>query len=614
MNLTDLNEALIRRGAGSPEVFRRGEDYRRRGAVANATFRGGTTLTAHVVGSDFDPYLVTIHLGRTRIDSANCTCPYGEEWEGWCKHIVATLLLGVYSPERVNKAEPLDALLDELEPAALKTILIRLSERDPRLADVIAAEAAAASETAPATDSQQSERRLYPAVDTDEICRQVKASIRSLDRMRSSEAYWHVGGVVNEIMDGPVHSARVRLSKGDFRGSLATLEAVMDAYVADWTDLDGSDGETPEPFFAAGRIAAEALLSANDLTPSERKSWARKLTRWQNEIEDYGVDKAFAAAITAAERGWDDPALQAVLRGETVFLDWDIADWAHSGGITESASLLDILINVLERREQHEEALRLALATGQLGRATTLLVRLERVEETLRLAEARAVSPETALEMARALEEADEMHTALTVAEMTIDRPAAGDKHGRYGLSVWLRDAAEAANRPDLAQQAAIIAVREVPNLENWLRAEQLTELSQWPSLRKELLDNLHRINSESSYGHSNLTPIFLHENRIDDALHSVRGYANPALLARVADAAIDERPDAVQTISRREAEAIMNEGKSGFYDTARDWLRRYKTALSNAGRAEEWPPYRDALLEKHRRRYRLIPLIKELG
>ncbi len=102
-------------------------------------------------------------------------------------------------------------------------------------------------------------------VDAKAIRRQVRSILHSLDRMRRSEAYWHVGAVANEV--------RRLLEQG-------------------WT--------------------------------KERKVWARKLETWQQEIDAYGVDDVFAAAHDAALQSWDDPQLQHVLQGTDSENDsWD---------------------------------------------------------------------------------------------------------------------------------------------------------------------------------------------------------------------------------------------------------------------------------------------------
>jgi hypothetical protein len=39
---------------------------------------------------------------------------------------------------------------------------------------------------------------------------------------------------------------------------------------------------------------SEAMLTA-DLSTEERRTWAKKLAQWQNEVDDYGVDEALTS-------------------------------------------------------------------------------------------------------------------------------------------------------------------------------------------------------------------------------------------------------------------------------------------------------------------------------
>jgi hypothetical protein len=98
------------------------------------------------------------------------------------------------------------------------------------------------------------------------------------------------------------------------RDALIVLEAVTEAYLNEWENLDDSDGEASGFFTDLGPAWAEALLSV-DLNRQERKTWAKRLTDWQEDLDDYGVDDAFAVAATAARDGWDAPALKRVLAG-----------------------------------------------------------------------------------------------------------------------------------------------------------------------------------------------------------------------------------------------------------------------------------------------------------
>ena len=112
-------------------------------------------------------------------------------------------------------------------------------------------------------------------VDAKAVRRQVRSILHSLDRMRSSEAYWQVGAVANEVRQ-LLEQGWTLIQVDDGRNALALLEAITEAYVADWTNLDDSDGEASGFFQDLGPIWTEALLSV-DLASRERKVWASKL-------------------------------------------------------------------------------------------------------------------------------------------------------------------------------------------------------------------------------------------------------------------------------------------------------------------------------------------------
>jgi uncharacterized Zn finger protein len=631
MDLSDINEAIVRSGAGSAEVFRRGESYWRNGAVDGLAQRGNV-LRAAVQGSQYERYDVAVTLGENRIESAHCSCPYSDERDGWCKHIVAVLLAAIEDPGAIDEEEPLPDLLEPLDRDALKSILVTLAEQDPGLGDRIAelAERAAFTAAVPAPPPARSampERVVasFPPVDTAAIRRRVRSAIRQVERMSGSEAYWHVGSIVREICDGPIQEAGTRLAAGDAAGALAMVDAVVDAYMEDWEMLDGSDGETPDPFNAAGQVAAEALLTldeAGGLSATERRKWLTKLREWQESIDGYGVEDAFPAAIAAAEHGWSSPIVQRLLNGEAEAEDPESPEDdeydedGDAGGVLEL--LGDALVNILERRGRQDDALRLALAAGRLPRAASLLLQLGRAAEAVKITETRARGDHaTILDIARTLAAAGADDIALEVAERGLghEPPSDGRSYGRVALALWLRDAAEAADQPERARPAARIALREGPDLSGWLHAERLFGPAEWPGLRDELLTGLRGRVDADTYVPSDVTLIFLHEGQIDDAIRSVRHGVSGGLFAQVADAAIEAgRAADVLDRCRREAEIIMDAGKAGHYVEARDWLARYRRGLQSLNRSAEWHPYRDSVLNKHQRKYKLVPLIRSLG
>jgi hypothetical protein len=104
---------------------------------------------------------------------------------------------------RVNKEAQLalESLLAGLNRDQLQSLLLKLVEQEPSVLTTIERQARLlqTSSFQPTTASSVAPPKPSIAVDTKAIRRQVRSSIHSLDRMRSSEAYWHVGAVVGEI-------------------------------------------------------------------------------------------------------------------------------------------------------------------------------------------------------------------------------------------------------------------------------------------------------------------------------------------------------------------------------------------------------------------------------
>ncbi|HVG00777.1 MAG TPA: SWIM zinc finger family protein [Chloroflexia bacterium] len=127
----------------TPKSFERGSDYLEQGAVLSLILRGNR-LFAEVQGSDYDPYRVAIELRKSGIAGATCTCPY--EFGGACKHIVATLLAYVHTPEEVEHRPPIEELIAPLSPEQLRALILAMVEEQPQLADFLDSEVAGDSQ------------------------------------------------------------------------------------------------------------------------------------------------------------------------------------------------------------------------------------------------------------------------------------------------------------------------------------------------------------------------------------------------------------------------------------------------------------------------------------
>lgn len=595
MSTPILTETTIRQNA-SEESFQRGHDYYKQGAVLSLIKRG-MMFQAEVEGSEALPYTVHCTLADNGVITATCTCPY--DWGGWCKHIVAACLAMIHQPERIEERPTVDALLSKLDREGLQSLLLKLVEREPALADAIEGLVGLPAVTSPATPvaSPAAKPPRPIQVDPKAVRRQVQSIMHSLDRMRSSEAYWHAGEVVGEV--GQVlEQAWTLIKAGDGRNALVVLEAITEEFLSESESLDDSDGEVSGFFYELDPAWTEALLST-DLSQEEREAWANKLTAWQEGLSNIGVDDVFDAPQTAALLGWDYPPLQRVLQGTIT------EQGAWDGEVPYYADDLAVArLNILERRERFQEYLYLAEAEGQTEAYVTMLVRLGRTQEAVAYGREYLGTAQEALSLARALYEHGEREEGLQIAErgLTLQGPKAF-------LAQWLRDEAAAMGEMALALNAAEVTFREELSLANYLRAARLAG-EQWPELRSRLLDYARHTTSYVTEGQ---VDVFLHEGLLDDATAVVGPHTYRGVVEKVVDAAMELRPEWVIQACRQQAEPIMNGAKAEYYSSAANWLAKARTAYRNMHREEEWRMYLNELLARHRRKYKLVPMLEAL-
>ncbi len=283
-----LSEASIRRQATS-QSLERGQDYYKSGSVTSLIQRGNE-LSANVEGSEFDPYRVSIDFDKGGITNAFCTCPYN--FEGWCKHIIATLLTCLHQPDRIDQRPELDELLAPLTREQLQLVLHKLSLEQPDWLDAI--EQQIIQITPPkSTKSQKGSRRT--SVDPKSIERQVEQIIARYS------GHWNDYPAMEEIEE-ILKKADALIEQGDGKNGLIMVGAVVRAYVQDWMNLDGSSSESGIFFEPLDASLAEAIRSA-ELSKGDRQQWQREVETWQAEVDNYGVDDGFAMSLAALGRG-----------------------------------------------------------------------------------------------------------------------------------------------------------------------------------------------------------------------------------------------------------------------------------------------------------------------
>lgn len=583
--IPSLSEATIRHHTIA-QSFERGQGYYQAGSV-HSLIQRGDRLLARVEGSEVTDYEVDIHFDRGGITRATCTCPY--DYEGWCKHIVATLLTCLHQPDRIEQRPELAKLLAPLNREQLQTIVQNLANEQPEWMDAVEVQIALLTPSK-TQKSQKASRRT--TVDPKLIERQVE---RIINRYVED---WNDEPALDEIRE-IIQKADKFLEQGDGNNALIILGAIARAYVQDWMNLDGSSGESGIFFEELDNALTEAILSA-EWSESDRQQWQKKLKNWQKEVDDYGVD-GFRMSLTALQQGWDFPPLREVLQGNVTELGaWEdeAPDFADD--------LAWIRLRILERQGRHQEYLYLAEAEGQTDRYLQMLAKLGRTEEAIAQAQRQMSTSAEALTLAQTLRERGELEQALKIATKGLSLGG----HHQYQLAVWTSDLAEGMDQ-EIALQARLKAFQCQPSLPDYLKLRELAG-HRWNSLQSELLTQLRQ--GSTSLSAQAKAAIFLEEGLMDDAIATVASLSSfeSDIIHPVMDAAVAHRPEWVIENARRRAESIMNDGKAQYYYHAINWLRRVRAAYLQLGQQQEWKRYRTALLQTHARKHKLISMLQQ--
>lgn len=590
MSLSTISEDIIHRNA-TPQSLSRGEAYYNAGAVAPLTQRGNL-IQASVEGSDLEPYRVSVQFDGKGITSATCTCPY--DYEGWCKHIVATLLMCAHQPGTIETRPTLSQLLDRLDHVQTQRLVQELVDEQPELIDAIDRHVTLI--TAPVPQKQPAKAARRTALDPAPFRRQVKQIIR--EGLRYLEDGWEGDDPIAEGLIEIIDKAQAFSQKEDGNSAIVILEVVT-ATCADEADELSDYGAD---LYAVAEILdeawTEAILSA-DLSDEQKVDLGVMLEEWQSLM-----DGSFSMSLEALRQGWDYPPLQRVLQGnitEQGVWEGDPPDYADD--------LALIRLRILDRQERDQEYLHLAVAEGQTTQYLTKLAELGQTDAAIEAARTNITTPDEAFTFAKILQEQQRFTDALEIAQLGLALP----DQPNYALADWTSDLAEGLNNSQIALDTRVLAFKIRPSFRDYCLAENLAG-KQWSTVKADLLKTLQR---HQQWGaEAAKVDIFLHEGLIDDAIKTAQTLSSFQydLLRRVMRAAIVLRPEWVIETGRKLAEPIMVQKKADRYSEAIEWLKQVKAAYLQLGQSAEWSAYRAQLVEQHARLRKLMELFKQRG
>ena len=559
-DLPSLTEDDIRRLA-TPQSFERGEEYHASGAVLDAE-RRGNTLVAHVQGSQYQPYRVTVTLGPAGVEKTACTCPY--DWGGICKHIVATLLTWVREPEEFHVLPSLDESLAERSREDLIALIKEMIARQPDLARLL--ELPLGPDSSVPFDLAALRKQVSYALSRDDA----EWAARELERLQeTADRYLEVD---NPAAAGALYHL--------------ILDETLSRFEEWWLEWD-RDGDIMCVLGDCAEGLDRCLDRVSDL--ETRRPWLEALL--EARLEDIrlgGVDFAWPAGEVVLRQATDEEWtwIEARLRREMQ----RARDWGRE-------VLVRFLAARLEMAGRETEADAFVLEHGTPQQRAFLLIQLGRVEEAVDVARQHfAKLPGLVTRFADALVEAG--HEEAAVAYM-----AEQARHERYASHYrpWLARYFEEHGDQEEALELWRRQFAEWPRFETYQKLRRLAgELGIWEDLRPALLKTLDPQRQASL-----LLQIALDERDVAWALEIVSrpgAWISASELIRVAQAAEADYPRSALEIYRRQAERAIAARGRGNYQTAAAHLLRVRDLYHRLGQDATWEAYIAHLQQEHQR------------
>ena len=592
-----IAESLIRQNADN-KSFERGRDYARSRAVSDLVWRG-QTLRASVVGNEY--YRVTIGFsGQSKqiVQDATCSCPY--DFGGWCKHIVATLLVA-NDQGNIEERPSLAQLLERLNLEQTRKLLDNLVVENPDLIDQVDLQVellTAVKPTNSKSPKSQSSQNQRPEIDRSPFRRNLRYEIR--EALRSIEEDYIEEDPFIDVIDDEIKKATGFIEAGDSFRAFVMLYATAEELAVHKDDIDDYSGDFSDLVDSLDRAIAEAILWT-DFSVEEREKWTSEIEGTQDILGE-----ELEQSLTALSQGWDDPQLLAILAGEFDTREIEQLKPAF-------CELGYVRLNILESQERFEEYLRFAKTLGFLVPYVTMLIQLGRFEQAIASAE-KIQNHEQAFAIAQKLLEYGSEQEALRIAHKGLQLLEEGSSANYASeLAVWTSALAEQLGETKILLNAKIIAFKLKPSLTDYHEIRDLTG-DKWQSTKEILLKYL----SKSSFyggGSDAKVDIFLDEGLIDQAIAVVEGsYCSRQLRLRVMQVAAGFDPQWVISKGKALAGDIINRGKSEYYEDAVKWLEQVKRAYLASNQQEEWRSYRQQLMEVNSKKRKLMEIVKRKG
>lgn len=642
------------RDYAAPEVFQRGKRYYQQDAV-NKFSRQGNTLFARVYGSYNYRVNITLLERNDKPDeyglkSARCSCPYSDTFDGLCKHTIAVLLKfhheGAAETVTAAKYQGTDARakLAELSKEDLKGLLEHLFNHYPDAADVAAVfwqqqtitQQASSAPTDTPTGEATTTTSHAPAeaeIDTRPYCALMERAASQPDLGQGPICYPQAHELLEKVTPLLEASAYVDAFKltwdllETFIDTASNLDEdiiheilYMDVYGDEYYDVEEDDSiafgdsELLEQF---DRLLAQASLGAQaSISDDTRKATIEKITAWEDSLDGEYAEVAFPLATYALGSTFH------VSNEETKMYE----EYAKSHLKHAHDDFHTVALSVMKNTHGQDAALEYAKQHERGVKYLALLLERNDIDTVMGCYQDYVHSLADILTLIRQLEPRYPQHAA-TIAHYGIDyadtlqqqedTPERFSFLGGVAIHTFLEDIGQLAARLEarpLHSRAARLLFQVRPTLPTFKTLGQITDDSDWPTLREELLGELIQ---KRSYPPSDMLDILLSEQLVDAAVNFIQD-RHPASVSidnmwRVMDAAAETHSSWVIKRGSKHAEQLVTETKSSRYPAAITSLTYVKRAYLASDQGEQWQAYAEKLATEHKRKRNFMTLFEPL-
>lgn len=558
-----LDETLLSQLAGSARLLSGRHYYAAHRVNPQSVTWESPWLSGQVKGSRADPYHVRIAFTKIKEQwqpsASECSCPSGR----WCKHAVA-LMLQASNMRSIFEQEPLKQRLTRLSGDQAKVVLLKLatqSKWEKALQQVL---------------DQATTKQQLLLVDS-QARREVQASLRSL-------GYGGYGGIAYELGRMLVQ-AQALLNGGEWDQAIAWLTGMTDAYLNGWDEIDD---ESDESYVIVDKMVStwlQALFQA-DLSDEEKALLIDKSNIWDSLATEYEVESV--EALTWVLQHGPDAATLSAAKDDL--------------GSTARAIIADAWLTELDRQGDTAAYLAYAQATDRYLALTNRLIELGQLSDAVDCAHHLTYHHDVLRIMGRLAD-----HGGKTEAfALGMDRLSNFSQVSSFVS--YLADLAHDLNAPEEFQLQRLAFQTNA----TFTRYERLKSLAkdQWPPLASEFLSDLSQ-----KWGSEDAIRILLAEDRIDDVIRLLeRSEGVPQeTLAVAVSKVIETHADWVLTFFTKHALTIIREGHNAYYQNAATSLQFVRDAYRHLNRESDWQALKAGLLQSHRQKRSLIPLIIRL-